>query len=356
MTLRAAIWTILGGVLLVVGLLAPSHAEAHSFRPALLDIEWEEKGVYRVAWKVSTRRGEVSPGATLARQLDPRLPDFCTSAERKRTERRAGAAVTRWRVDCGDRALSDGSVGVAGLAEASTDVLVRFRGREGGRRTGVLRAGAPTLTLAEPAAGQTEEHRAGGIFGTYLVLGIEHILFGFDHLLFVLGLLLLVGDLRTLTWTITAFTAAHSLTLAGATLGWVSLPSGPVEATIALSIVLLAVEAVEHQEGRAGWTARYPWAVSFGFGLLHGLGFAGVLADIGLPADDLPAALLAFNLGVEVGQLAFVLAAAGAFLLARRLARRFEVEIGRPAAYVCAYTIGVIASYWSIVRVVGIVS
>jgi hydrogenase/urease accessory protein HupE len=184
---------------------------------------------------------------------------------------------------------------------------------------------------------------------TYTRLGIEHILTGFDHLLFVLALVLLVRGTRRLLWTVTAFTLAHSITLALATLGVIRVPGPPVEATIALSIVFVASEIVQQARGREGLAARKPWLVAFSFGLLHGLGFAGALAEVGLPQNAIPLALLFFNLGVEIGQLLFI----AAVLLLARLAQRLAAGRIDPAraSLVAAYAIGGMASYWVIERV-----
>jgi hydrogenase/urease accessory protein HupE len=189
----------------------------------------------------------------------------------------------------------------------------------------------------------------GEIAWAYLVLGVEHILAGVDHLLFVLALLLIVrGGVRILL-TITAFTVAHSITLVAATLGWVHVPGPPVEAMIALSIVFVAAEIVRGLRGRPGLTARAPWVVAFCFGLLHGLGFAGALAEVGLPQTAIPVALLMFNVGVEIGQLIFVAAtlAAGALLARLPLPRRPWMD------YAIPYAIGAVAMFWVVERVIG---
>jgi hydrogenase/urease accessory protein HupE len=182
------------------------------------------------------------------------------------------------------------------------------------------------------------------VMGAYFTHGVEHILFGFDHLLFVLALILIVRSGRLLLWTITAFTIAHSITLALATLGFVHVPGPPIEATIAMSILLLAVELVHLDRGRLGLSARWPWLVAFLFGLLHGFGFANALSDIGLPKGDIPLALFAFNVGVEFGQLAFVGVVLGVVTLSRRtgIARRIE-HCARPVA---TYAIGSLAAFW----------
>jgi hydrogenase/urease accessory protein HupE len=173
--------------------------------------------------------------------------------------------------------------------------------------------------------------------------GIEHILLGYDHLLFVFALMLVVGGIRRLVWTITAFTVAHSITLALATLGVVSIPGPPVEATIALSILLLATEIVRLQTGRPSLAAQRPWLVAFAFGLLHGFGFAGALSGIGLPNGDIPLALLAFNVGVEVGQLAFIAAVLGAMAIVHRIDFGVGQRYLRPTA---PYAIGSLAAFW----------
>jgi hydrogenase/urease accessory protein HupE len=189
---------------------------------------------------------------------------------------------------------------------------------------------------------------------TYTLLGIGHILLGFDHLLFVLALLLLVDGTRRLIMTITAFTIAHSITLVFATLGFVSVPGPPVEAMIALSIVFVASEIIHGRQGRPGLTQRYPWVVAFAFGLLHGLGFAGALAEVGLPQASIPLALLFFNVGVEIGQLLFI----AAVLLLLALGRRVLAMTGRhePPGWLWRlppYAIGGMASYWVFERVAG---
>ncbi len=190
---------------------------------------------------------------------------------------------------------------------------------------------------------------------TYLLLGIEHILSGIDHLVFVLALLLLVKGARRLIFTVTAFTLAHSLTLAGATLGYVRMPGPPIEATIALSIMFVASEIMHSRRGNPGLTERYPWVVAFTFGLLHGFGFAGALAQIGLPQTSIPIALLFFNVGVEVGQLLFIASVFAAIALARQITRRIDLPRPAWAWAVPPYAIGGIAAYWVIQRIAAFV-
>jgi hydrogenase/urease accessory protein HupE len=182
--------------------------------------------------------------------------------------------------------------------------------------------------------------------GAYTVMGVEHILLGVDHLLFVLGLLLIVQSRWALVKTITAFTVAHSISLALAVLGVVHVPSRPVDAAIALSIVFLGAEIIYARRGCGGLTVQFPWVVAFAFGLLHGLGFAGALTGLGLPPDDIPIALLFFNVGVEIGQLMFV-----AFFLVMGWAfRTLEVKWPSWGEAVPAYAIGTVAMYWFIGR------
>jgi hydrogenase/urease accessory protein HupE len=196
---------------------------------------------------------------------------------------------------------------------------------------------------------------AGEVAATYLALGVEHILFGFDHLLFVLALVILVRDWRRVAVTVTAFTIAHSITLAAATLGFVNVPGPPVEATIALSIMLVAVEILNARRGEPSFTQRLPWLVAFSFGLLHGFGFAGALAEVGLPQHAIPVALLFFNIGVEAGQLIFVAAVLSLIWLSRYAASLlFETGLVRRAFDrfdgAVAYGIGGVAAYWLIER------
>src|SRR5262249_10071309 len=178
---------------------------------------------------------------------------------------------------------------------------------------------------------------------SYLRLGVEHIWGGIDHLLFILALMILVKGTRRLIATVTAFTVAHSITLAGATLGFVHVPRQPIEAAIALSIVFVACEIVHAHEGRLGWTERWPWIVAFTFGLLRGFGFAGALSEVGLPQTAIPVALLFFNVGVEIGQLLFIAVILSIIALARWLVRREAIPQPAWAWRVAPYSIGGIA-------------
>jgi hydrogenase/urease accessory protein HupE len=238
--------------------------------------------------------------------------------------------------------LTGSIVNIDGLESTFTDVLLRLERANGVEITHRLTPAAPSYVFeAEPGYGQ--------VAWTYFVLGVEHILLGIDHLLFVLALLIVVTGWRKLVGTITAFTVAHSITLALAALGFVHVPGPPVEAIIALSIVLVAGEIIHGRQGNPGLTARLPWIVAFTFGLLHGFGFAGALADIGLPQSSIPLALFTFNIGVEAGQLLFV----GAMLVLSWFTRRIQPSPPEWAWRTPTYVIGGLAAYWVIERVVG---
>jgi hydrogenase/urease accessory protein HupE len=251
-----------------------------------------------------------------------------------------GAWVERWQV-----AFPGGLVGqtvrIEGNATGITDVIARVERLDGTSQVERLEAGAPQFTVRAPAG--TAE-----IAWSYTVLGFEHILGGIDHLLFVLALLLVVRGGRRIVITVTAFTIAHSITLVAATLGLVAVPGPPVEAIIALSIVFVAAEILHARQGKPGLTARAPWIVAFSFGLLHGFGFAGALAETGLPQTAIPVALLMFNVGVELGQLFFVAAVLVLWALGRRLLSTEPAWV----LPVTAYAIGSIAAFWTFERVV----
>ena len=334
--------TVLGRVLLALfaaALLGAAGAEAHESRPAYLEIrqtESLEAGVaYDVLWKV--------PGKGDMRfSLDPRFPAGCAAATPVSRYPTGDAFVDRWTIRCPE-SLVGGTITIDGLEQTLTDVLVRVELAGAPAQTVGVQPSAPWFTVsAEPA--WTE------VASTYLVLGFEHILGGIDHLLFVLALILIVRGWRKLALTVTAFTVAHSITLALATLGFVHVSSAPVEAVIALSILFLAVEIVRSRVDRGsgpGLTERYPWVVAFSFGLLHGFGFAGALAEVGLPESAIPLALLLFNVGVEAGQLLFV----AAILLTLAALRRIELRRPVWSWQVPTYAIGSVAAFWTVQRV-----
>jgi len=308
---------------------ATAVAHAHSFDPALLDLRERGGGIYDVVWKTGPGLARLTPlfGAACRRvgALSP------ASAEEE------GLSV--FRIDCGARGLRGQTIGIAGLARDPSDVLVRIQWADATTTTGVLRSGVEELAVPGTGAGAP----VGTVLRRYGALGVEHILTGLDHLAFVLGLLLLVRGWWRLVETISAFTLAHTITLALAVLGIVHVPPAPVEAMIAVSIVLVAVETLRPPDAPPTLARRAPWLVAFLFGLTHGLGFAGALAELGLPPDHVPMALLAFNGGVEVGQFGFV----AAMLLPIQLLRRTPSWLQR----VPAYAIGGVAVAWTLERV-----
>ena len=299
-------------------------ALAHEVRPAYLELRQTGPETYDALWKVPGR------GENLRLGLYVELPASCTNVTEPRGSMVNNAFTERWTAKCAG-GLTGGTIHIAGLSATMTDVLVRLERLDGTTQVTRLTPSAPSFVVeAAP--------RALEVARTYLVLGVEHILFGIDHLLFVLALLILVKGTRRLIATVTAFTVAHSLTLAGATLGFVHVPGPPVEAAIALSIVFVAAEIVHSRQGETGLTERSPWIVAFTFGLLHGFGFASALNEVGLPQSAIPVALFFFNVGVEIGQLLFI-----AFRLRRHGAcaanyashRRVAAGVGLARSSVC---------------------
>lgn len=323
----------LRGVLLAILLVVSNIASADVFRPAYLEVRETGGDTYDVLWKV--------PALGDSRRLSVYVvfPEGTENLSEPQPLITVGAWVERWRIRY-PGGLVGQTIRIEGNATGVTDVIARVERLDGSSQVERLAAGSPEFVVRAPA-GVTE------IAWSYTVLGFEHILGGIDHLLFVLALLLIVRGGKRIVITITAFTVAHSITLVAATLGLVSVPGPPVEAIIALSIVFVAAELMHARQGRPGLTARAPWIVAFSFGLLHGFGFAGALAETGLPQTAIPIALLMFNVGVELGQLFFV---AVVLLLAKfghRLVRTEPAWI-LPAS---AYAIGSVAAFWTIERV-----
>lgn len=310
--------------------------QAHEVRPGYLELRQVGAETWDLLWKVPAKGNR-----RLA--LDIQMPKNCRNGE-PGTRFVNGAYIDRWRTRCSG-GLTGREIGIAGLPATRTDVLARVSRTDGTAQTVRLTPSAPAFTVSAEAS-------TWQVVRTYLALGVEHILFGIDHLLFVLTLLFLVGNWRRLIGTVTAFTLAHSLTLAAATLGWIRVPQAPVEAVIALSIVFVAVEIVHARQGRAGLAARLPWVVAFVFGLLHGLGFAAALRDIGLPQHAIPLALAFFNVGVELGQLLFIGAVFAVLWLLRFLVARPADGINNPwqqaerLSVPAAYVVGTVAMFW----------
>lgn len=302
--------------LVLLLLLTPALAQAHALSPALLSLT-EVEGAWDVRWTAP----RLAPGSPERPDLlAPVLPPGCQGPR----------AADLWRVTCSDGL--HGVLRVGGLEQASAEVVVRIQPLAGDPEVHVLRPESPSVHVGKP----TESRLL-----PWILLGVEHILAGPDHLLFVLGFVLLVAEGRRLVLALTAFTAAHSVTLAGAALGAISLPGPPTEAVIALSIVLLARELLEDRDTLA---RRRPWIVATLFGLVHGFGFAGALSELGLPSSNALPALLGFNVGVELGQLAFV---AVAFVPAAFVRGRAMLRIAVP------YALGTVATAWTIERVLG---
>jgi hydrogenase/urease accessory protein HupE len=316
-------------------MIEPSALSADVFRPAYLELKQRDAETFDVTWKV--------PAQGDARRLDIDVvwPEGTANVSKPRGQLLTGAYVERWTVRR-PGGLAGGEIRIDGLLAGLTDVLARVERIDGSTQIARLLPQRPRFVVEAP-------QQSAGVARTYFVLGVEHILAGFDHLLFVLALILIVPDRRRLLITITAFTGAHSLTLAAATLGLVHVPQPPVEAVIALSIVFVAAEIVHGQHGRPGMTARSPWLVAFAFGLLHGLGFAGALAEVGLPERAIPVALLFFNVGVEAGQILFVGMVWSALLLLARLRMRWPSWM----RVIPAYAVGTMAMFWVIERMSG---
>lgn len=312
-------------------------AHADVFRPAYLELREagaDATGVerYDVLWKVPAQ-GELRLAVSV------RFPPGTIEVTPPHGVFSDSAYVERWRV-AREGGLKGQIVSIVGLAGGVTDVIVRVEREDGSSQVEHLLPERTSFTVSA-AVGTTE------VAWTYIVLGVQHILGGVDHLLFILALLLIVRGGRRILVTITAFTAAHSITLVAATLGWVHVPGPPVEAMIALSIVFVAAEIVQGLRGNPGLTARAPWLVAFSFGLLHGFGFAGALAEVGLPQNAIPIALFAFNIGVELGQLIFV----GVALVAGAVLARVPLPQHAWMSYVAPYSIGAVAMFWVVERV-----
>ena len=325
--------------LIIVGLLASliSSAFAHEVRPAYLELRHTGPETYDALWKVPAL------GETLRLGLYVELPVTCMNIIEPHASMANNVFTERWTTKCA-AGLTGGTIHIAGLSATMTDVLVRIERLDHTTQVTRLTPSVPSFTVeATPSAFEVAR--------TYLALGVEHILLGVDHLLFVLALLILVKGTRRLIATVTAFTLAHSLTLAGATLGFVHVPGPPVEAAIALSIVFVAAEIIHSRQGRASLTERFPWVVAFIFGLLHGFGFASALSEVGLPQSAIPIALLFFNVGVEVGQLLFIGSVFAVMGLARQITHRAGLVQPAWAWRVPPYAIGSVAAFWIIERI-----
>jgi hypothetical protein len=310
---------------------------ADEFKPAYLQLTQVDQETYDVLWKIPA----IDEATTL--KVKPQFSDGTEVLTPVRSTFSRGITVQRWRIRVA-QGLDGKAVFFSQLSETRIDVLARLVRLDGSVQLERILPVSPRFVV-KPSPGPLE------VVKTYTVLGIEHILTGFDHLLYVLGMLILVGGWRRILATMSAFTATHSLTLTAAALGWVHVPQAPVEACIALSIVFVAREIVQVHRGRPGITTRWPWVVSFTFGLMHGFGFAGALAQVGLPQSSIPVALLFFNVGVEIGQLMFVGAVLTVIAVGWRAAERLRLSQAAWLWRIAPYAIGALASFWLVERV-----
>lgn len=326
--------------LLLIAILAvclPGSPSAHALDPGYLDLSSMGQERWRVTWRAPDVNGQKMP-------IEARLPGNCSHEPPPSPSFDGRAWTTAWVATC-PGGLEGGVIEIVGLEQTRTETLVRYELEPG--QTQVHRLTSTETTFTVP-----EDPGVLDILSSYIALGVTHILEGLDHLLFVFALVLLIRDRSRLFWAITAFTVAHSITLASATLGWLNIPPPPVEAVIALSIVFLAYELSLSPENRDPLAVRFPWIVSFAFGLIHGLGFAGALREIGLPEGDIPLALFAFNVGVELGQILFIVVVLSIGFAARLLypaIRERAVNLER----VTSYGIGSLAAFWVIERIAG---
>jgi hypothetical protein len=317
--------------------LVSAAASADVFRPAYFELREQSEGRFEVLLKTPAKDEQ----SRLA--LNVVFPEGVLIQEPISRVWTGGALLERYQVLVRD-GLDGKTIRLEGNATEVTELIARVVRLDGTSQVERLTRGTSSFVI-KPA------ERVGSIAWTYTVLGIEHILVGIDHLLFVLSLLLVVRGARKVLTTITAFTVAHSLTLALASLKIVQVPGPPVEAIIALSIVFVASEAISEGRGRAGLTSRAPWVVALTFGLLHGLGFAGALAEVGLPERAIPLALFMFNVGVEIGQVVFVASVLIILAMLRRLEFTRSWPAPQQATTACAYAVGTVASFWVFERV-----
>lgn len=308
---------------------------AHELQPSSFELRQLTPERYEIIWRAPTYYRKPHPARL-------QLPENWQPAGAAKVTRLADGALHRRLVDIPPDTVDGAIIRFDGLEATITDVFARFVWLDGTETTAIARPSQPWLEVVA-------QRSAWQVAWDYTLLGIDHILSGFDHLTFVLALLLIVSGARRLLITVTSFTIAHSITLAAATLGVMWVPGPPVEAVIALSILFLAGELVKVNRGQPSLTASYPWIVAFAFGLLHGFGFAGALGEIGLPQNEVPLALLMFNVGVEIGQLLFI----GAILVMVLALRRLRLEWPAWVQQAPAYGIGGIAAFWLIERVAG---
>jgi hydrogenase/urease accessory protein HupE len=308
-------------------------AQAHETRPAYLEIKETAPGQFSVLWRTPVLAGTRLP-------IVLKLPDRVKNLKEPVVSVLTDSLIERRWIDAGPNGLAGERIEFVGLQLTITDVLARFEMLDGGHWTVIARPAQPWV---EMAASQTWWETAR----SYVTEGVRHILYGPDHLLFVFGLMLIVKDRWMLLKTVTAFTVAHSITLAIATFGFAQLPGPLLNAAIALSILFLGPEIVRSWRGETSFTLRHPWVVAFAFGLVHGFGFASALTAAGLPRQDLPLALVSFNVGVELGQLGFIVLV----LAVQRVFGLLHIRWKRWVYVLPGYVVGSIGAFWTIERV-----
>jgi len=305
---------------------------ADEIRPAYLEIKQKDIKSFAMLFKVPAKKDE-------RLSIYVQLPTSCSYLNSSSSSFIKGAYVEHSFFRCKDN-IQNKSLTIKGLEKTNTQLLLRIEFLNKTSQSVILKPTKSTYTIKEDASSTQ-------IIKTYSVLGIEHILMGYDHLLFIFALLLIVRNFSRLLWTISAFTLAHSITMASATLGFVHVSQAPVEAVIALSILFLAIELIYKKESKTSLTFKYPWLIAFIFGLLHGFGFAGALAEIGLPQHAITLALIFFNIGVEIGQLIFVVSVVMFSLI---FAQYKNILISLQAKKIMIYIIGSLSSFWLIER------
>ena len=320
-------------IISLVLLLLTNSAIADEIRPGYLELNEKSPNTYAVLWKVPQKSGQKI-------SLAPLFPDGCTNKTAITTQTINSAMLQRWYIYCANNIVGQ-RISIEDITNSNTDVLLRLKWLDGSVSTSLLKPSTPFYLIPEKSTNTD-------LAITYLWLGTEHILLGIDHLLFVFALLLIVSSTRQLIMTITSFTLAHSITLGAATLGFINIPQQPVEAVIALSILFLAVELMHGKQGRKGAATRWPWLIAFVFGLLHGFGFAGALAEIGLPQQAIPLTLIFFNIGVELGQLVFVAVILSLIWVLHQLKQPRLLE---RAETIAIYSIGGLSSFWLFERI-----
>lgn len=311
-------------------LLFTPFGHAHPQAPGLLSIIQQNDSQYLLSWKTPLRK-------SIDVHLLPRLPLRCQRLERGSSKTVGTGKLQSWRIDCGSQSLNGESITLEGLQSAKVGVLLQLQFLDGRHFHQMLNATNPVFLVPE-------KENALQVFSNYLSLGIEHLFSGIDHILFVIILVLLVGWGRKLFWTITLFTFSHSITLALSTFGYVRFPTMLIEALIALSIVIAALELIPHRQQTL--IQRLPWLMSGGFGLLHGMGFAGALSKLGLPGDAIPLALAGFNTGIELGQLSIVAIFVLFIASFRKTTKSYSLEVPVFYRYIPAYSIGTAGAVW----------